>query len=410
MHKKGLPILIHVAGWIALFLLPLILLNFPKENIPTINPERSKFIVSFLPFLILTYCLLIIFFYANLYYLLPKLYYQGKKNLYILTILLVMIVIVLIVPYIKHVNFEHNNVLRLEGSMLEVENRAMQNGNISGYVTTQKTRGNRPRRMRQLYEKDSLGNFVALSRLSPEMPAIHRDFWRMSRMDHTLGFFNFLIIWLLSTAAFLALRSRNMEQRNKEMKVQKLDAELSYLKAQINPHFLFNTLNNIYALSISESKQTPEAILKLSAMMRYATQESQEDRVPLNKETESITNYIALQQLRSNHNLSVTFDITGDTGKYEIAPLLLISFIENAFKFGVSNHLPCFVNIQITVKNNQLTLVVSNKKMVTPKKDKIPIGITNTKRRLQLQYPDNYQLTIKDENDLYEIKLVINLV
>lgn len=298
-----------------------------------------------------------------------------------------MIFVVVVVPYIKHSNLQADDLQPLP--LVEAEMPAI--------------KGN-------LYLKDSIGNFVATSLPYPLTQLPQRDFWRMTRMDHMLGFFNFLIIWLLSTAAFLALRSRNMEQRNKEMKVEKLDAELSYLKAQINPHFLFNTLNNIYSLSIWEKEQTPEAILKLSAIMRYTIQEAKEDLVPLPREIEYITNYISLQQLRSNDHLKVTFNVTGDTGRYQIAPLLLINFIENAFKYGVSNHLPCFVNIDIVVKNDHLTMSVINKKMIANEKQEPPTGMNNTKRRLQLQYHDNHQLTIKDLKELYEINLIINLV
>lgn len=216
--------------------------------------------------------------------------------------------------------------------------------------------------------------------------------------------------YLLDNLMFLAFQLPNKELRNTQMRTKKLSAELSYLNAQVNPHFLFNTLNNIYSLSLSQSERVPEAILKLSDIMRYSIREGQANKVPLSKEIEYIENYIALQQLKSNQHLMVTFNITGDIEGYHIVPLLLINFIENAFKYGVSNHFPCFVNIQISVKDNQLILLVNNKKMIAPEKEKISIGMHNTKRRLQLQYPDNHELAINDQKEFYEINLVINLV
>lgn len=213
-------------------------------------------------------------------------------------------------------------------------------------------------------------------------------------MDGIFGFLHFLIIWFLSSIICLAQRYRKMEQGNKEMKVQKLDSELSYLKAQINPHFLFNTLNNIYSLSMCQNEQTPEAILKLSAIMRYVTQDAEAEKVPLEKELDYLTNYIDLQQIRSNDHLRITFTVNGDTHNKIIAPLLLINFIENAFKNGVSNHTECFVNITIHIIESQLVMEVINKKTGDMKTDSTATGSNNTKRRLELQYPCKHLLTI----------------
>ena len=232
---------------------------------------------------------------------------------------------------------------------------------------------------------------------------------RRGEIDGLFGFLHFLIIWFLSSIINLSNRYRLMEQKNKEMKVQKLHAELSYLKAQINPHFLFNTLNNIYALSICEKEQTPEAILKLSAIMRYVTQDANSDTVPLEKELEYLENYISLQRLRSDDKLTVEFTITGEPTTHVIAPLLLINFIENAFKYGVSNHTPCFVNISITLNDNQLTLIVTNKIMDTVVEDSTFTGTNNTLRRLQLQYPNKHILTINETDKLYKVFLQLDL-
>lgn len=234
-------------------------------------------------------------------------------------------------------------------------------------------------------------------------------FRRFGNMDRILGFLQFLIIWFLSSIVYLSQRYRRMEQRNKQMNEEKLHSELSYLKAQINPHFLFNTLNNIYSLSICESKQTPEAILKLSSIMRYVIQDAEAEKVPLEKELDYLTDYIALQQLRSNNNLKVSFTITGDVHKQVIAPLLLINFIENAFKHGVSNHVACFVHITITIIENQLTLEVYNRITDADKAETNATGSNNTKRRLLLQYPDKHVLTIDEKDGIYKITLQLNL-
>ena len=223
------------------------------------------------------------------------------------------------------------------------------------------------------------------------------------------GFLNFLIIWFLSSILQLTYRYRRMEQKNKEMRVQKLNAELSYLKAQINPHFLFNTLNNIYALSIIQNDQTPEAILKLSAIMRYVTEDADAATVPLQKEMDYLQNYISLQQLRSNDKLTIQFTITGEAGNDIIAPLLLINFIENAFKYGVSNHLRSFINIDIDITDSQLTLKVRNSVMIKTIEQSTATGTDNTLRRLQLQYAKKHNLTIDEKDNLYTVFLHLDL-
>ncbi|MBC7890560.1 MAG: histidine kinase [Ferruginibacter sp.] len=312
------------------------------------NPTNAP--QGMLAFFLVNNLLFIVFFYFNLYYLLPVLYYKQKKISYLVIIFALLLLAIYLPSFIKK-------------QMIPCP-----------------------------------GNFI---NGIPER--------RFREMDRIFGFLHFLIIWFLSSIICLAQRYRKMEQRNKEMKVQKLNAELSYLKAQINPHFLFNTLNNIYALSICQSEQTPEAILKLSAIMRFVTQDAEAEKVPLEKELDYLNNYISLQQLRSNNNLEVSFILNGDGHNKVIAPLLLINFIENAFKHGVSNHIPCFVNISILITQSQLTMEVINKKMDGTQKQSTSTGSNNTKRRLELQYPGKHLFIVDESNDLYKVTLQLNL-
>ncbi|MDQ2721318.1 MAG: histidine kinase [Bacteroidota bacterium] len=213
-----------------------------------------------------------------------------------------------------------------------------------------------------------------------------------------------------ATVSFFVSKLMIIKQKKDKIKLNKRSPEFSHLKARINPHFLFNTLNNIYSLSICKSEYTPEAILKLTDIMRYTIEAAEENWVPLEKEIQYIGNYIALQKLRNNDKLKVTFNVDGDIEKHKIAPLILINFIENAFKHGISNHLSCFIIIKISVLNNQLTLSVDNKKMNSLKKERMGVGINYAKRALQLQYPGDHHLTINDQGEYYKIKLVINLI
>jgi hypothetical protein len=357
MNKKLLTVLIHISGWMAFFLFPFLLLNVSHSNdVEHLknfhHPGNLRPEPSFL-FFFLRNSFLIVFFYLNLYLLLPKLYYRQKKAPYFL----IAVVFMLIAIY--------------------------------------------------------LPSYVRAEFMPPKMPPPYAGPGGPGRgpdmIGNVFGFLHFLIIWFLSSIIHLAGRYRLMEQKNKEMRVQKLDAELSYLKAQINPHFLFNTLNNIYALAITQNDQTPEAILKLSDIMRYVTQDANAATVPLQKELEYLENYITLQQLRSNNKLTVDFTITGEAANNIIAPLLLINFIENAFKYGVSNHEPCTIHICIVITGQQLTLTVKNKVMLITTEQSTFTGTNNTLRRLQLQYGKKHDLTIDERDNLYTVFLQLDL-
>lgn len=192
---------------------------------------------------------------------------------------------------------------------------------------------------------------------------------------------------------------------------EKMNAELSYLKAQINPHFLFNTLNSIYSLAIQKSDETPTAIVKLSGMMRYVLSESANEFVSLEKEIIYIKNYIDLQKLRFEDAISLEFIIKGDSIGKKIAPLMLIPFIENAFKHGVNAEEESLIKINIHITEETLFLSVFNKKVTIniSEENKSGLGIENTKNRLQLLYPEKHKLSIFDTENSFLVELSMNL-
>ncbi|MGB3531083.1 MAG: histidine kinase, partial [Saprospiraceae bacterium] len=169
-------------------------------------------------------------------------------------------------------------------------------------------------------------------------------------------------------SAFVALLRffsewRDLEDQRAQLKNEKLVAELKFLKNQINPHFLFNTLNNLYALAYSNSPQTTEVISRLSQMMRYMVYDSNYDQVPLEKEIEYMRNYISLEKLRLNDQIPIEFEVTGDPENKQIAPLLLIPFLENSFKHGISNNnKDSWVKAILDCNHQKVTLHVSNSK------------------------------------------------
>ena len=202
------------------------------------------------------------------------------------------------------------------------------------------------------------------------------------------------------------------EARKKEIENERLIAELNFLKAQINPHFLFNTLNNLYYLAYTKSENTTEVIAKLSQMMRYMIYDSNHPRVLLSKEIEYMQSYISLERLRLNNQIPIQLKIEGNSENIWIAPLIFITFLENAFKHGVSNNNPAaWVNITILIKGNECIYTVKNSKAKVNgiSVEKSGIGLQNVERRLALSYPDHYKIKIEDTPDVYFVQLDLTL-
>jgi len=191
-----------------------------------------------------------------------------------------------------------------------------------------------------------------------------------------------------------------------------LNAELAYLKAQINPHFLFNTLNSIYSLAIEKSDYTPTAVVKLSGMMRYVLTESSTEFVSLEKEINYIRDFVDLQKIRLGDTAAVQFDISGEFLGKRIAPLILIAFIENAFKHGVNPEEKSTIIIQIKVTDRNLFLLVKNKKVNSTSKSDLSnlVGLENTINRLKLIYVSKYNLKFTDTAEDYSVELTIELI
>ena len=211
----------------------------------------------------------------------------------------------------------------------------------------------------------------------------------------------FLYLVLLFLALLLKIRDRWIRAEE-----EKLHAELAYLKAQINPHFLFNTLNSIYAMALGRSEQTAGAIVRLSSMMRYVLVEAGKEKVPLEKELTYLTDYIQLQETRFEGTLRVILEIDGQPQGRQIYPLLLIPFVENAFKYGVNPEEPATIGIHIDITDTGLRLRVSNAKVaVVPSDAPSGLGISNTRRRLQLLYPGQHSLIIEDEPKTFTVLL-----
>lgn len=218
---------------------------------------------------------------------------------------------------------------------------------------------------------------------------------------------NIIIFFFISVFVGIFIHT---DKRLQRIENEKLIAELAQLKAQINPHFLFNTLNNIYALAIRNDKKTAESILKLSQLMRFILKDAQKNQVSLEKEIAFIDNYIALQKYRLTDYMALEYEVVGNAKSKKIAPLLLITFIENAFKHGINPDEDCDILIHISIVKNDLTLHVFNKKVpMSPNQMSSGIGLTNTEERLQLLYPSKHHLDIQEDENTYTVELKLNL-
>jgi two-component system, LytTR family, sensor kinase len=206
----------------------------------------------------------------------------------------------------------------------------------------------------------------------------------------------------------------NVQKEKQELTNQTLQSELKFLKSQINPHFLFNTLNSLYALTLKKSDLAPDIVLKLSEMMRYMLYECNEKIVPLEKEVNYLINYLELEKVRHGKKINITFNQSGEIANQMIAPLMFIPFIENCFKHGVSNQIAeAFVNINLIIMRKEVEIHIENSKHAmmpgVHSKKSGGIGLQNVKRRLDLLYPDAYKLDIIDSPITYKVILNIKL-
>lgn len=194
----------------------------------------------------------------------------------------------------------------------------------------------------------------------------------------------------------------------KQLRNAKTHAELMLLKSQVNPHFFFNTLNNLYGLTVEKSDKAPEVVLKISDMMRYTIYEGQKDWVPVEEELEYLQGYIELHKMRYHKNVSIDFNHHIHEQGYHITPLLFIILLENAFKHGVESLTDnAYVNIQLVVGSNKVLFTIENNYDPAELTDEEGIGLKNLKRRLELIYPGKHKLSITDEANVFKVFLNI---
>jgi hypothetical protein len=352
-NKRIVTIIAHIAAWACFFALPY-LVFFPRML--DANFSMSDHMIASI---ICNNLFLVFFYYLNTLVLIPKLLMKEKWLIYTFTIFIFLVLYLYVPKYIATL-------------IATPEYRTFSN--------------NPPSRGRPRTGNSSRRSFV--------------DFFNIAI---------FLLVFTVGTCISVIQRWLQTEETRKETESQKLQTELSFLKSQINPHFFFNTLNNIYSLAVVRSEKTAPAVMKLSSIMRYILTETTQEHVALRNEVDFIKNYIELQQVRLTEKTTVAFSAEGLIDEKLVAPLVFIPFVENAFKYGISTKSVSHIEIRIEALPNSITLFSSN--FIVPTENNMMentgIGINNVKRRLELMYPGKYTLTNEIKDNFYLVHLEI---
>jgi len=245
-------------------------------------------------------------------------------------------------------------------------------------------------------------------------PVIYQGLVTFSPYFSTRLFLQFLMDICVASSAPIVIKQFRLQledkEREKDLIRDKLETELKFLRNQTNPHFLFNTLNNIYALARKKSDETADVVMKLSKLLRFMLYESNNEQIRINDEIKILDDYIELEKLRYNDRLTISFLREIDNENEQIAPLLLIPFVENAFKHGASeSRFESFINLEMNLQDGVLEFYIENTKEQNGKKQNDEnIGLTNVRRQLELLYKE-HEVSIKCEDAVFKVFLKVNL-
>jgi two-component system, LytTR family, sensor kinase len=369
-NSKYSAIWLNILGWLVFLVAPVFLFRFTNHNFPEMIFHLGT---------------AIIFYYLNTLVLIPKFLFKRKFKLYFLSLFGSLIIAFAFSCTSYKLAFKKES-----GKSYYKERDTEYIGSMT----------------------DSLRNSSAVTIKQTILKKIYN-----TRSERRLPFpmrtvMLTLMILGLSTSIKVTQEWFRNEKLRKEAENTQLNAELAFLKSQVNPHFLFNTLNSIYSLANRRSEKTADAIAKLSNILRYMLYKTENKTVNLEEEVQYLSDYIELQKFRLYDNIFIKFDVTGNIQSFMIAPMLLLPFVENAFKHGVNTTNKCFINISLTVKGNELYFEVTNADI---RKDKFfndensGIGLQNVKRRLDLIYPGAHELLTEKKDDIYIVRLKLRL-
>lgn len=363
IFNTKLLIFLHIAAWALVFTSPFVMVRDMEQG----GIKLNYFVSFFL------YIFFLVVFYFNYFLLIPKLLFKSKYTLFVI-LNVCLISVSTYSSFYVHTHADHplppkKEMVQNKGNEVMDVKKEMKDGHHRRHV-------------------------------GPAFGLMH---------DVSLLF----LVAVISILVRFTMRWFSSIEERRMLEQSKTEMELKNLKNQLNPHFLFNTLNNIYALIGISQDKAQQAVLDLSKLLRYVLYDGQQPFVPISQEVDFIQNYVKLMKLRLSNSVSVTSNFNlGENSNLQIAQLLFISLVENAFKHGVSLTQPSFIDMSLTVDNNkQVNFIIKNSYFPKTKNDKSGsgIGIDNLKRRLDLLYPESYTYSAAIEDNTYTAKLILNL-
>ena len=353
-HKKKLKILTHILVWIFLLTIPWFFFNLKwTENISEIGKYYYRSIIYG------------IYFYIIYLWVVPKYFFQPKKYAFFGTTIL------LITAFYFVLNLSNSKLF--------------------------------PDSQKDAAFRQEVTILLKKSKMPPP------PFKRMHEYDYII---TFIFITGFSLGTRVVEKFSENEKIRKDLEREKLQSELVFLKYQVSPHFFFNTLNNIYSLIEIDAKDAQKAVLKLSKMMRYLLYETEPEKALISTEIAFMSNYIDLMRLRLTDKVVLDISFPEITNDFLVPPLLFIPFIENAFKHGISNREPSFINISMTIENQQIDFRIKNSIsgfVYNETEVKTGIGLENVKKRLKLLFNDKYKLVITNTDQIHDVMLQIDI-
>ena len=371
-NKRTLTIIIHVAVWSCFLLIPFIFQQHSRDS-----PSPTVISSHFRAVLISSSLYLIAFYYINTLLLIPKMLLARKWMIYLGCIVAFFIIFLYFPEWASSIVTEPSNDMALKVN-------GMQHLPVNRF--------------------DSL-------HFPPNLPPPHYGSGRHHFHFFPGSYLIFILVFTIGTCISVIQEWLKTDTFKKEIEREKLNTELQFLKSQVNPHFFFNTLNNIYSLAVTGSDMTAPAILKLSSIMRYIISDAQLNAVPLENEVTFIKHFIDLQLVRLTDKVTVDFSVDGLIENKMIEPLLFIPFVENAFKYGVSTKENTSIVFHLNSGEKKIIFSASNKIIQNESaiRETTGIGINNVKRRLELLYPDKHELQIFNTGENFSIKLEITI-
>ena len=231
----------------------------------------------------------------------------------------------------------------------------------------------------------------------------------LGSLDIYLRLIGIYVVVFLASSVKLLKHWYTMQNKNQLLVKEKLEAELNMLKSQVHPHFLFNTLNNLYALTLKKSDKSPDVVLKLSEILDFMLYHSNKDFVELDREIKLVNNYIDLEKLRHGERLQIDFEIEGNPGNKLIAPMIIFPLVENCFKHGVSStYQKSWIRLLLNLSYDRFIFTAENSMIKTTNTQKGGLGLTNLRKRLDLIYPDNYRVEITETDSIFTATLEIS--